>query len=250
MYKRILVVGMTLVALLVMGLRGWAAPQPQARAVITYPTSGMTISGVVDVTGIATHPNIEWYDVSYAAGAEATGGSQWIPLAQVQGTRVENDVLAAWDTTSVPDGLYCLALTVKGINDPTYYQQFVAHLTVNNAQPVATPTSEAEMPTPEPAPTVGVGSTPTPISIEQPATSTPRPSPTLEGGEGEEVVTPSAGGEEEGPSVPFDTGELRNAFCSGAQITAMLFLLWGLYLLAKALVRWFLRQQHVNRPPM
>lgn len=245
MHKRILAVGMTLVVLLVMGLRGWAAPQPQARAVITYPTSGMTISGVVDITGIATHPNIAWYNVSYAVGTEATGGSQWIPLAQVENAQVEDGVLATWDTTSVPDGLYCLALTLKGQNDPTNYQQFVTHLTVNNAQPVVTPTP-GESPTPEPMPTAVVGPTPTPVTVEQPATSTPRPSPTLQGGVTEGTVTPSAG-EEEQLNLPLNVAGLRAAFCAGGQITILLFSLVGLYVLVKAGVRWFLRQR-TNSP--
>ncbi|MCK4316830.1 MAG: hypothetical protein KAX24_13765, partial [Anaerolineae bacterium] len=151
MHKRALAVGVVLVMiLLTMGSPGWAAPQPQARSVITYPTDGMTISGVVEVAGIATHPNILWYEVDYAYGAEPTGESQWIPLTYVENAQVEDGVLVIWDTTSVPDGSYCLALTIKGRDDPIYYQQFVKRLTVNNAQPVETPAPET--PTPEPMP--------------------------------------------------------------------------------------------------
>ena len=244
MHKRALAMGMALaMILLAMSSPGWAAPQPQARSVITYPTGGMTISGVVEITGIATHPNIVWYDVSYAPGPEPTGASQWVSLANVQGTQVEDGVLAVWDTTGVPDGQYSLALTVIGRDDPFTYQQIVTHLTVNNAQPVATPT--AEQPTPEPMPTAVTGPTPTPIFVEQPATPTPRPSPASEGDEGdEEVTTPLADeSEDEQPAIQFDFGELRGAFCSGGLITLMLLLLWGLYVLAKASVRWYLRQR-------
>ncbi len=241
MHKRILAVGTALVMiLLAVSSPGWAAPQTQARSVIAYPTDGMTISGVVEVTGIATHPNILWYEVDYAHGAEPTGESQWVPLAHVENAQVEDGVLAVWDTTGVPDGLYCLALTVKGQDDPLYYQQFVTHLTVNNAQPVVTPTSET--PTLEPMPTAVVGPTPTPISIEQPATPTPRPSPTPRSGVAEETTTPSTG-EEERLSVPLDVAELRTAFCTGGLVTVLLLLLWGLYLLVKAGVRWVLRQR-------
>jgi len=241
MYKRTLAVGTALVMILVaVAPPGWAAPQPQARSVITYPAGGMTVSGVVEITGVATHPNIEWYDVSYAAGAEPTGGSQWAPLAHVENAQVEDGVLATWDTASVPDGLYSLALTVKGRDDPLYYQQFVSHLTVNNAQPVVTPTLETS--TPEPMPTAVVGPTPTPVSVEQPATSTPRPSPTPRGEVTEEAITPSTE-EEEGAGVLLDVERLRAAFCTGGLITALLFLLWCLYLLAKAGVRWYLRQR-------
>jgi len=241
MHKRALVVGMVLViVLLSLGPPGRAAPPLQARSIITYPTDGMTVSGVVEITGIATHPNIQWYDVSYAYDPEPTGGSQWVSLANVENKQVENEVLATWDTTNVPDGQYSLALTVVGRDDPFTYQQFVSHLTVNNAQPVPSPTPETEQPTPEPMPTAEAGPTPTPVSIEQPATPTPRPSPTPEGEE-EQVDMPSASEEEEQSSLSFGVEGLRGAFCNGGLITAMLFLLCGLYLLVKASIRWYLR---------
>ena len=246
MHKRALAVGVVLVMiLLTMGSPGWAAPQSQARSVITYPTDGMTISGVVEVAGIATHPNILWYEVDYAYGVEPTGESQWIPLTYVENAQVEDGVLVIWDTTGVPDGSYCLALTIKGRDDPIYYQQFVKRLTVNNAQPVETPAPET--PTPEPMPTAVVGPTPTPVSVEQPATPTPRPSPTPSEREGGEVTAPVADdGEQAGLALNADA--LRNAFCDGVWTIVLLFALWGLYLLAKAGVRWFLRRQYMNPP--
>jgi len=230
------------VILLAVGSPGWAAPQPQVQYFITYPTEGMTLSGVVEIRGSANHPSAQWwYNVSYAPGPEPTGGSQWVPLAQVENTPVQDDVLAVWDTTTVPDGVYTLALTVKGQDDPTYWQQFVRRLTVNNAQPVASPTPE-ESPTPEPMPTAVVGPSPTPVSIEQPATPTPRPSPTPREWEGEEIPTPDVGADEQ-LGLAFDVDMLRDAFCDGALITVSLFALWGLYLLAKVSVRWFLRRR-------
>jgi len=245
MHKHALAMGTALVIiLLTVGSAGWAAPPPQAtRSVITYPADGMTISGVVEVTGIATHPNMNFYQLRYAAGPEPTGDSQWVDFAIVEGTQVENNVLATWDTTTIPDGQYTLALAVWGVDDASGpFVFFVKYLTVNNAQPVATPTPES--PTPEPLPTAVVGPTSTPVAILQPATSTPwsSPTPLSEGEEVEEVDTRSTG-VEEGPSLAFDLEELRGAFCGGGLITLMLFLLWGLYLLAKATVRWYLRQR-------
>jgi len=243
MHKRALAVEMVLVVLLfAVGSPGWAAPQPQVQYFITYPTGGMAVSGVVEIRGSANHPNTQWwYDVSYASGPEPTGDSQWVPLAQVENTPVQDGVLAVWDTTTVPDGVYTLALTVKGRDDPTYWQQFVTHLTVNNAQPVETPTPE-EAPTPEPMPTAVVGPSPTPVTIEQPATPTPRSSPTPGEQEGEEIPTPIASADERS-SFALDADALRDAFWDGVLITVSLFTLWGLYLLAKASVRWFLRQR-------
>ncbi len=240
MHKRTLAVGMTLVMILLsVSPPGWAAPQPQARSVVTYPTSGMTVSGVVEVTGVATHPNVGSYQLRYAAGPEPTGDSQWVDFAIVEGMQVEDNVLGTWDTTAIPDGQYTLALAVWGVDDPASpYVFFVTHLTVNNAQPVATPTPE-ESPTPEPMPTAVVGPTPTPVPVEQPATPTPRPSPTPSGEVAEETVTPST--EEEGGGAFLNVEALRTAFCTGGLIVVLLFSMCVLYLLVKAGVRWFLR---------
>jgi hypothetical protein len=250
MHKRVLAVGMALaMILLLVSVPGWAAPQPQARSVISYPTSGLTVSGVVEITGIATHPNMDFFQLRYAAGPEPTGGSQWVDFSFVTATQVENNVLATWDTTFIPDGQYTLALAVWGVNDPSNpYVFFVSNLTVNNAQPVATPTPAQPTSTPESLPTAVVGPTPTAVTVEQPATPTPRPSPTPEGGAVEETTTPPAG-EGQGLSIPLEVTELRTAFCTGGLVTVMLFLLGGCYLLAKAVVRWFLRHQHTARPP-
>jgi hypothetical protein len=241
MHRRALVLGMTLMVLLALNSRGWAAPRTQQiRFNITYPTDGMTISGVVEVTGSATHPDMHFYQLFYATGAQVVAETQWVEFAAVQGTQVENGVLGAWDTATVPDGKYVLALAVWGQNDPSNpFVVWVQNLTVNNAQPVPSPTSEQA--TPESMPTEVIGLTPTPISVEQPATATPRPPPTSLG-EGEETATPQTGGEER-PRVQFDTGRLRHAFCSGGLITLMLFLLGVLYQLAKVSIRWYLRQR-------
>ena len=40
----------------------------------------------------------------------------------------------------------------------------------------------------------------------------------------------------------LDTGELRDAFCTGGMLSVLLLLVWGTYLLMKAGVRWILRQ--------
>ncbi len=236
MHRRALAVGMALtVVLLASAVPGRAAPPAQGQTVVTYPTDGATISGVVQITGIAAHPAILWYDVSYAAGPDATAGTQWISLARVENTEVRNGVLATWDTTGLPNGQYCLALTMVGRDDSFTYQQIVRNLTVNNAQPGASPTPE--QPTPLPMPTAVIGPTPTPVLIEQPPTATPRPSP----GPGEEAEG-SASSEERGRDrLVFDVARLRSAFCTGGSVVLLLFVLLGLYQLTKALIRWYLR---------
>lgn len=244
MYKRVLVAVVVLVVgSLVLTVPGWAAPHLQARSVITYPSDGMTVSGVVDITGIATHPNLSFYQLRYAAGAQEAADSQWIDFAIVPSRPVDNDVLGSWDTTGMPDGQYTLALAVWGENDSSSpYVMFVRRVTVNNAQPVPSPTSDQPTDTPEPAPTVEAGPSPTPIPVELPATSTPRPSPTsVTVVEGTQPETPE--GPEETPILDMDTSELKDGFCAGGTISMVLLGGWGFYLLLKAIVRWYFRER-------
>ncbi len=240
MHKRILIVGTALVMILfTTSSPGWAAPHLQARSIITYPSDGVTVGGAVDVTGIATHPNMRFYQLRFAAGPRPTGDSQWVDFAIVEATQVENGVLATWDTSVIPDGEYTLALAVWGVDDAASpYVFFVNNLRVNNAAAPATPTTEP--PTPESLPTEVVGPTATPVSVEQPPTPTPLPSPTPEIEEVEESPTLTEDGG--GFSLPIDFAALRAAFVNGGRVTFVLFLLWALYVFIKALVRWILRQ--------
>ncbi len=257
MDKRILAVGMGVVLVVTwlvagVGSPGLAAPRYQARSVITYPTDGMLVSGVVEVQGIATHPNIRSYQVRYAAGAQPAGDSQWVDFAVVEATPVDNGVLGTWDTTAIPDGVYTLALAVWGVDDASSpYVFFVTNLTVDNSQaasPTPTPetlTPESEEPTAVPESPV----TPTPVTIEQPPTPTSLPSPTPVGGEiVEGTLTPSTEeDDDEGLDLPINLAQLRTAFFTGGRITLFLFALWGLYILVKVVVRWLLRRR--SAPP-
>jgi hypothetical protein len=244
MHKRILVAGLALLAvLLIVAPVGWAAPLFQAQSVITYPTDGTTVSGQVGVRGIATHPNMDFYQVRYAPGGQPTADSRWQDFAIVQGQQVQDDLLGTWDTTQVPDGQYTLALAVWGINDSNNpYLFFVTNLTVNNANPVSTPTPEAT-PTEIP-PTVTLGPTATPVAVEQPATSTPRPTPTLPSSV---MPTPTVA-VVDAPRMALNFSEIRDGFCTGGLITILLLSLWGLYLLTKAGLRWLIRSRSESSP--
>jgi hypothetical protein len=207
-----------------------AAPPRLAQAVITYPTSSSTVSGVVEIQGTAVHSSSSWwYDISYAPGPQATASSQWVSLGTPQNSPVQNGVLATWDTAPLPDGLYTLALTVRGETDPTYYQAFVTNLRVDNSQLVPTATPRA-------VPTEAAGPTPTPIPVVQPATSTPRPTATPLGLESGSSPSGSSGS-------ALDPSALGNAFCWGGQIAAMLFVLVGVYSLGRACYRYYLRER-------
>lgn len=247
MGKRILGVWLILLGVLFgVGRVGRAAPifqveQPR----ITYPADGATVSGVVEVRGSATHPNLDFYQVRYAPGAGPTADSQWQDFAIVEGRRVENDVLGTWDTTQLPDGPYTLALAVWGVNDANSpYLDFATNLVVDNTDPVVTPTPTAE-PDPEPTevlPTPTIGPTPTPMTVEQPPTVTPRPTATLSPGL---VETPTVA-PDEGADLALSVGQIRTGFCVGGLFSVVLLALWGLYVTAKAGLRWILRQRSTS----
>ena len=241
MRKRVVLAGFALlVALLVAAPTGRAAPLHQAQSTITYPTDGTTVSGQVEVTGVALHPNMDFYQVRYAPGGQPAADSQWQDFAIVEGQQVDNDVLGTWDTSQVPDGQYTLALAVWGRDDANNpYLFFATNITVNNADPVVTPTPDEPEEATEIPPTPTTGPTPTPVGVEQPATSTPRPTPTTSASL---MATPTVAAPDE-PAMSLNVSEIRDGFCVGGLFTVLLLSLWGLYQLVKVGLRWFLRQR-------
>ncbi len=224
-----------------------AAPPPQENQyLVSSPTEGAVVSGVIEIIGTVTHPSFHSYAVFYAPGPVETGASVWEPIALDVQEPVANGVLAVWDTAAlgedgqpvVPNGVYHLTLVRWREGATTPDQVFVRNITVNNVEVTPTPGEPTETP---PLPTVS-GATPTPVPVEHPPTATPRASPTPESGE-----APAAGsdegdeGEDEGAGLSINADQLRGAFLDGAKITLLLFGLWGVYVFAKAVVRYFLR---------
>ncbi len=228
-----------------------AAPLPQEDVyVITYPTSGATVSGLVEITGSVNHPQFTSYGVFYAPGPAATENSQWVRIA-FEETPVSNGVLATWDTTAtdengqpvVPNGVYTLALARyrQGGSGPDVPLFFVESIAVNNEEATPTPT-----PPPEAAPTA-VGVTPTPIPIEQPPTPTAAPTPTPAPGSEGTTESP-VNGDNGGIGAALNPSRLRDAFVTGVKITLLFFGLWGIYVLVRAIVRYLLRTRRISLP--
>ena len=228
------------------GGRLLAAPPPQAnQCAITWPTEGAAVSGVVEITGFATHTEFRAYGLAYAAGPAPTAASNWQWLVWDVQEQVNGGTLATWDTAAlsvagqpvVPNGVYHLTLVCyrQGSTDPT--QVFVRNITVNNVETTPTP---APTDTPEAQPTASLV-TPTAVPVEQPPTSTPFPTPTLAPGETPRPA--SSGGGEEGSEPPIDMRQVRSNFFTGVKVTLLLFALWGLYLFGKAAVRYYLRSR-------
>lgn len=79
------------------------------RAFIASPGNGQSVSGVVSVTGTATHDAFQFYKIEAAPGANADGGFVY----QGGGSApVQNGQLLAWDTNALGGGAWTLRLIV------------------------------------------------------------------------------------------------------------------------------------------
>lgn len=151
------------------------AANPNAN--ISWPPPVYVLRGQYELRGTANLPNMSNYFIEYRPFSEGVGLSQeealWFPVSLPSTTAVQNDVLAVWDTTTVPDGLYELRLTVNLAGEEEPIMAFVRPLRVENEPPpfAATPTVIAATPqSPQLIPTLTLP--------PQLPTSTPLPAPT------------------------------------------------------------------------
>ncbi len=236
-----------------------AAPYQQtSNLVIGFPSAGSTLSGVVTIQGNATAEGFENYSVYYAAGSEVHGGTSWRyddPIIDFVPTMIVNGSLGQWDTTQVPNGQYVLALAVRTNSDTLV--AFVNNLTVYNeaATPTPEPTEtpevddaeepEATEPEPEQELPPPVGAT-----IELPPTATPRPTPTFTPEEA--MGGTGTGGDDDGGLFSgdlFSVKAVREAFTIGVQLAFLAYAIGILYVLTKAVIRYYLRQTRGKARP-
>lgn len=88
---------------------------------ITSPTDGAHVSGLVEVRGSVLATNFQFYKVEFGYGADP---ANWYAIGNgVYVAAVRDNVLAYWDVTNLPAGLYTLRLTVvyrDGNTAPAY----------------------------------------------------------------------------------------------------------------------------------
>jgi membrane peptidoglycan carboxypeptidase len=87
------------------------APPPQNNpptAVVSSPSSGASVSGVVAVQGTATSPDFQRYRIEFGSGANPTN---WNTQSTSQ-NQVQNGTLANLNMSQVPPGEYSLRLVV------------------------------------------------------------------------------------------------------------------------------------------
>ena len=133
---------------------------------ITAPLAEATLSGIVTISGSA--PN-RW-ELAFAYRNDPTG--TWFPLA-ASSDPLTGDLLPAWDTTLITDGLYTLRLRVFTADS---FQDFLIDIRIRNYSPTETPTPAG---TATPTPTASLTPLPsaTPTITYTPALS-PTPLPT------------------------------------------------------------------------
>lgn len=80
-----------------------------ARSAISAPGMNQTLSGVIGVTGNATHDNFQHFKLEYAPGFNAGGGFVYFAGSSAQ---VSGGNLGSLDTGALPNGEYTIRLTV------------------------------------------------------------------------------------------------------------------------------------------
>jgi len=194
----------------------WIQPRYQAPdiAVITSPTEGQSINGLVTVTGSANHPDFDRYEIAY--GPDPNPNDAWQVFGM--GTQpVDNGALGTWNTAVVPDGGYMLRLRVVR-KDSNYSEAVVRGLQVSNSAPAGTPTSippAATFPAEQPTFNPEEAAQPTKlIIVEQPPTSVPAPTAA-------DNIRPTATPRRANAAASIFNGELFGTACLSGIVLAV-----------------------------
>ena len=89
-----------------------------SRLAIFSPGINQTVSGLVPITGRATHEHFDFYKLEIASGANASQGFTWFDGSDrsgsggTKGPPVENGALGQFNSAGVANGAYTIRLTV------------------------------------------------------------------------------------------------------------------------------------------
>ena len=152
------------VLLLAFSLEAFAEPvtAQQTQPVITYPTAGDPLQGMVSVLGTSNITGFVSAELAFTYASNPT--DTWFVI-DTSDRAFDNDVLGTWDTSGITDGTYSLRLRVY-LSDGTYQDALAEVLRVRNYTPIETATS-VDLPT-----------EPLPLATRT-STATPYPTPTL-----------------------------------------------------------------------
>jgi len=122
---------------------------------ISWPPPVTEVWGTGDVLGSAAVPGMAYYYLEYIAlndDLSIPQNAPWLPATVGPQQPVVNGSLATLDTTTVPDGVYALRLTVSLV-DGQIFHDVVSPVRVDNQRFNAVLAGTGQEQTPEPAPT-------------------------------------------------------------------------------------------------
>jgi hypothetical protein len=195
----------------------WVVAQSEGSAgvEITAPSPGIPLQGTVTIDGSTLVEGFISWEISFGYASDSTG--TWFLIAEGD-EQVALGELTQWDTTTITDGDYNLRLTVY-LQGGRREHYVVNDLRVRNYSPIETitptptltPTPYTETPRPSLTPTSTTQPTETPIP------DTPTPLPTNPA-----IITQS---------------DINNSLIRGAAGALAAFVLIGLYLSIKRMIR-------------
>ncbi len=215
----------------------------ETSALITSPVDGQQLFGLVNITGGASHPSaFDYYTLEYNDQGDPT--ASWLLVQPLVEQQRQNDILGAWNTNMVPDGVYRLRLRVFLTDGQVGGEFVVSNLRVINSEPTPVPTaggSETSLnaPTPGPSPTSPIqqpaGINPSTGEFAGQDTTGDQASPLSS-----EAVETSAQRAEK--TTRINTSRVRGAFCTGVYLTLGIFGVMLLYRLMRGRLRPYTRQ--------
>lgn len=208
-------------------------PRDETIAVINSPAESEQVTGLVSITGSASHPSLfAGYELEFDSLDNTS--TIWLPIGQRITQQVTNNILGQWDTVElrVPDGQYQLRLSVFLTDSDEPVTFVVSNIQVINTAPTSLPTFEAggDAPTARPV-------TESAPPIVQPPTRTPNPT-------SEALAIPIEDGTDDTSrgEISLNLDGVQNAFCLGVYIAIAFFAAFGGYVWLRNRIRPTARQ--------
>ena len=225
----------TMIAALIVMPATAASPAQQSQAVITSPTNGQAVSGLVPIFGSVTASDFSRYEI--AVGPDPNPTNNWDTFAKAE-ILLSNAQLGVWDSNSVPPGTYAIRLRVFKSDGNVAVETIVRGLTTGPAQTQAPPATPTDVPPPPTlAPEARSTIQPT-VIIQQPPTATPTPTPA--GGLAAGVTSGTPSSRSEGSAI--DLSRFGLACINGVWFSVGAFLLLGALAGGRAGLRWIIKQ--------
>jgi hypothetical protein len=213
--RRLLFMLLVFLGMSVSASRVAAQSSDSATVVITAPSPGTPLQGIVIIEGNTMMGEFISWEISFGYASDSTG--TWFLISEGD-EQVASGELTQWDTTTITDGDYNLRLTVyqQGGNRQHY---IVEDLRVRNYSSIET-------------------ITPTPTLTSTPYTETPRPSqtPTITTQPSETPIPNTSTPLPTNPAT-ITQGEINNSLLRGIAGALAAFVLIGLYLSVKQMLR-------------